>query len=155
MYLATVIDITSRRVVGWATADHLRTELVAAALDMAVAARGGCPHVADVIFTSDREASTSPVSDSRNSPDSASGNRSAAPGVCFDNSVAEAFWSSLKRELIHGHHFATRAQARRAVFAWINWHNRTRIHTSLNNLSPTQWEQHYHQRQPRNDQQAA
>ena len=64
-------------------------------------------------------------------------------GVCWDKSVAEAFWSSLKRELIHRRPFATRADARRVVFVWINWYNRTRLHSTLNYRSPLQWEQRY------------
>ena len=52
--------------------------------------------------------------------------------MCWDNAVAESFWESLKRECIQGRVFATRADARRAIFRWINWYNTTRLHTSLN-----------------------
>ena len=70
-------------------------------------------------------------------------------GVCWDNAVAEAFWSSLKREVVHRYRFATRADARRAIFAWINRYNHRRLHSSLGYLPPIEWEQLY--RQPQAD----
>ena len=66
-------------------------------------------------------------------------------GVCWDNAVAESFWESLKRECLQGRVFATRAEARRAIFRWINWYNTTRLHTSLNSVPPIEWEQQYRQ----------
>ena len=68
-------------------------------------------------------------------------------GVCWDNAVAEAAWSSLKRELVHRYRFATRAEARRAIFTWINRYNLHRRHSSLGNISPIQWETNYRQSQ--------
>jgi len=73
-------------------------------------------------------------------------------GVCWDNAVAESAWSSLKRELVHRYRFATRAQARRAIFAWINTYNSRRLHSSLDYIPPIEWEQRY--RQPQADQAA-
>ena len=70
-------------------------------------------------------------------------------GVCWDNAVAESFWSSLKREVVHRYRFATRADARRAIFAWINRYNHRRLHSSLGYLPPIEWEQLY--RQPQAD----
>ena len=70
-------------------------------------------------------------------------------GVCWDNAVAESFWSSLKREVVHRYRFATRADARRAIFAWINRDNHRRLHSSLGYLPPVAWEQRY--RQPQAD----
>ncbi len=64
-------------------------------------------------------------------------------GVCWDNAVAESFWESLKRECIQQRVFATRAEARRAIFRWINWYNTTGLHTSLNSIPPIEWEQQY------------
>ena len=66
-------------------------------------------------------------------------------GVCWDNAVAESFWESLKRECLQGRVFPTRAEARRAIFRWINWYNTTRLHTSLNSVPPIEWEQQYRQ----------
>ena len=68
-------------------------------------------------------------------------------GVCWDNAVAESFWSSLKREVVHRYRFATRADARRAIFAWINRYNHRRLHSSLGYLPPVAWEQRYRQSQ--------
>jgi transposase InsO family protein len=65
--------------------------------------------------------------------------------VCWDNAVAESFWGSLKRECIQGRVFATRAEARRAIFRWINWYNTTRLHTTLDGVPPLEWEQQYRQ----------
>ena len=64
-------------------------------------------------------------------------------GVCWDNAVAEAAWSSLKRELVHRYRFATRAEARRAIFAWINRYNLRRRHSALGYIAPIVWEQQY------------
>jgi len=64
-------------------------------------------------------------------------------GLCFDNAVAESFWSSLKRECLKGQVFATRAEARRSIFRWINWYNASRLHTSLDGVPPIEWEQQY------------
>src|SRR5262249_61221063 len=66
-------------------------------------------------------------------------------GICFDNSVAESFWEPLKRECLQGRVFATRAEARRAIFRWINWYNTTTLHTTLNGVPPIEWEQQYRQ----------
>jgi len=59
--------------------------------------------------------------------------------------VAESFWESLKRECRQGRLFTPRAEARRAVFRWINWYNTTRLHSTLNDVPPLEWQQHYRQ----------
>jgi transposase InsO family protein len=64
-------------------------------------------------------------------------------GVCWDNSVAESLWSSLKRELVHRYRFPDRASARRAIFAWINTYNHRRLHSSLGYIPPVEWENQY------------
>jgi putative transposase len=70
-------------------------------------------------------------------------------GVCWDNAVAEAAWSSLKRELVDPYVFPDRASARRAIFAWINRYNNHRRHSTLGNIAPLEWEHQY--RQPQAD----
>jgi transposase InsO family protein len=64
-------------------------------------------------------------------------------GSCLDNAVAESWFASLKAELVHRQHYRTRAEARTAIFAWIAWYNRVRLHSANNYLSPIEWE-HQH-----------
>jgi transposase InsO family protein len=63
--------------------------------------------------------------------------------TCFDNSVAESFWSSLKRELVHRYRFATRAEAKAAITAWIRRYNNVRLHSTLGFVPPVEWELRY------------
>jgi putative transposase len=143
LYLASVLDLGSRRLLGYSMADHMRTELVLDALGMAVTARGG--HVAGVIGHADRGSqytSNDYLEFCQLHQIRPSVGRT---GVCWDNAVAESFWESLKRECLQGRVFATRAEARRAIFRWINWYNTTRLHTSLNSVPPIEWEQQYRQ----------
>ena len=143
LYLASVIDIGSRRLLGYSMADHMRTGLVIDALNAAITARGG--DVAGVIAHADRGSQYT----SNDYLDFCQCHQ-LRPSVgrvatCFDNAVAESFWASLKRECLQGRVFATRAEARRKIFTWINWYNTTRLHSSLDHTSPTRWEQQYQQ----------
>jgi len=143
LYLASVLDLGSRRLLGYSMADHMRTELVLDALTMAIAARDGV--VAGVIAHADRGSQYT----SNDYLDFCQAHQ-LHPSVgrvatCFDNAVAESFWASLKRECIQGRVFATRAEARRAIFKWITWYDTKRLHSSLDHTSPTTWEQQYHQ----------
>lgn len=154
LYLASVLDLGSRRLLGYSMADHMRTELVADALDMAVGTRRG--HAGGVIFHGDRGSQYMSADYQRQLADLGMLQSVGRTGVCWDNAVAEALWSSLKRELVHRTRFATRAQARRAIFKWINWYNRERLHSTLGYLSPNQWETQYgQQHHPNQGQQAA
>lgn len=143
LYLASVLDLGSRRLLGYSMADNMRTELVADALTMAIGERAG--NVAGVIFHGDR-GSQYMSHDYRDLIGAHHMLQSVGrTGVCWDNAVAESFWSSLKRELVHRYRFNTRAEARRAIFAWINRYNRTRLHSSLGMRPPIEWEAAYHQ----------
>ena len=145
LYLASVIDLGSRRLLGYSMADHMRTSLVADALRMAAGVRGGA--TAGIVFHGDR-GSQYLSSEYRHLVDDLGMAQSVGrTGVCWDNSVAESFWSSLKRELVHRYRFTDRAAARRAIFAWINSYNQRRLHSSLGYLPPIEWEQHYRQPQ--------
>ncbi len=73
-------------------------------------------------------------------------------GTCFDNSAAESLWASLKRELVHRYRFATRAEAKAAITAWINRYNTVRLHSSIGYVPPVEWEITYYLQQ---EQQAA
>ncbi|MBW3612165.1 MAG: IS3 family transposase [Actinobacteria bacterium] len=141
LYLASVLDLGSRRLLGYSMADHMRTELVADALTMAAGARGGA--TAGIIFHGDRGSQYLSGDYRRLVADLEMRQSVGRTGVCWDNSVAESFWSSLKRELVHRYRFPDRASARRAIFAWINRYNRLRLHSSLGYVPPIEWENHY------------
>jgi transposase InsO family protein len=149
-YLATVIDLGSRRVVGWALADHMRTELIIDALDMAFISRRPAP---GAIFHSDRGCQYT----SLDYADFARGNgvvlSVGRKGNCWDNAVAESFFATIKRELIDTRAWPTREGLRRAVFDYIEgWYNTRRLHSSLGYLSPAEYEASIQQHA---DQQAA
>ncbi len=134
LYLATVIDLCTRMVVGWAMSDHMRASLVTGALRMA-RDRG---HLApDAIFHSDR--GTQYTSREMGAWCAGNGIRQSmgATGVCWDNAVAESAFSSLKNEFYHHHSFATRQDARRATMRYIEvFYNRWRPHTNNDGLPP-------------------
>lgn len=145
LYLASVLDLGSRRLLGYSMAEHMRTELVADALTMAATARGGA--TSGIIFHGDRGSQYLSGDYRQLVADLEMRQSVGRTGLCWDNSVAESFWSSLKRELVHRYRFPDRATARRAIFAWINRYNRLRLHSSLGYLPPIEWENHYGQPQ--------
>jgi transposase InsO family protein len=138
-YLATVIDLASRRVVGWAIADHLEASLVCDALNMAIAARRPAP---GWIFGSDR-GSQYTSTEFRALLKAQHGVQSLSrKGQCWDNAVGESWFATLKEELIHRQSWATIAQVRRAVIAFIEiFYNHQRLHSSLGYLTPVEFEQ--------------
>lgn len=141
-YLATVIDLASRRVVGWALADHMRTELVADALEMAFATR---KPPAGAIFHSDRGRQYTSGDYHQLARDHGMMLSVGMAGECWDNAVAESFFATIKRELIDPRAWPTRAGLRSAIFDWIEgWYNTRRLHSSLGYLSPTQYEAQIH-----------
>jgi putative transposase len=137
-YLATVIDLSSRRVVGWALADHMRASLVEDALSMAFAQRrpaGG------LIFHSDRGAQYTGKDYAALAAANGVVLSVGRKGECWDNAVAESFFATIKRELISDRAWPTRAGLHRAVFDYIEgWYNTRRLHSSLGYLSPAEYE---------------
>lgn len=138
LYLAGVMDLFSRKIVGWSMAGHMRTELVSDALSMAIARRGptnGLLHHSDrgvqyasedymhLLKTHGMQASMS------------------GKGDCWDNAVKESFWSTLKTELVNHEHYTTLEQAKASIFEYIEvFYNRKRLHSSLGYVSPETFE---------------
>jgi putative transposase len=142
-YMATVIDLHSRAVVGWAIAGHMRASLVTAALDMAIAARRPA---AGVIFHSDRGCQyTSSVFDAYCKENKI--RRSLGrTGICYDNAVSESFFATYKKELIHTRPWPTIAYLERETCDWIgNYYNPIRRHSTLGYLTPREYELGYRQ----------
>ncbi|RPE33838.1 IS3 family transposase [Kitasatospora cineracea] len=138
LYLATVIDIASRRVVGWATADHLRTELVADALRAACRTRRP---TGPVIFHSDRGCQYTSREFAYLAEEFGFRLSVGRTGQCWDNALAESFFATLKRELIGDGRWPSRTAARSAIFEWIEgWYNIRRLHSSLGYRSPAEYE---------------
>jgi transposase InsO family protein len=139
LFLATVIDLFSRRVIGWALASHMRADLACDALKMAIATRGGT--VDGVIFHSDRGSQYTAGEYRKLCSENGIRQSMGATGVCWDNAAAEAFFASLKRELVHRYRWLHRADARQAIVRWIEgWYNARRLHSSLKYRSPNQAE---------------
>jgi transposase InsO family protein len=138
MYLATVIDVASRRVVGWAMADHMRAALVCDALQMALERRRPRP---GLIFHSDRGSQYTSAQFTELLKRHGIRQSLSRPGQCWDNAVCESFLSTLKCELIHRYAWPTRARARSAIFEYIEgWYNPRRLHSSLRYVSPADYE---------------
>lgn len=142
LYLATVIDAHSRRVIGWAIDEHMRADLVEDALTMAIALRGERPD--QVIFHSDR--GTQYASSQITAFATANGlTRSMGyTGACWDNAMAESFFATLKTEFYYRRVWPTKKGARLAVGEWIeDRYNRRRRHASLGQVSPVAFEMQY------------
>lgn len=134
MYLATVIDCYSKAVVGWAVADHMRTELVTDAIEMA-ARNIRIPK--DAIFHSDRGSQYMSYEYRRTLKRLGLRSSVGRTGVCWDNALAESFNASLKNELVNRTVFPTKAHAKDAIVRYIElYYNRQRIHSALGYKTP-------------------
>jgi putative transposase len=138
LYLASVMDLYSRRIVGWALADHLRAELVVDALEMAVTHRR--PDVG-LVHHSDRGSQSTSLVFTRRCRSVGIDVSMGSRGDCFDNAAHESFHASLKKDVIHRHAWPTKAEARTAVFEYVEaFYNRRRRHSTLGMLSPLEFE---------------
>jgi len=138
LYLATVIDCFSRRVVGWSIADHMRTDLVADALTMAAAIRGS---LAGAIFHSDHGAQYASRQFAGLCTELGVTQSMGAVGTSADNAACESFHASLKREILKGaRRFAGVDVCRRTVFRWLARYNTWRRHFANGQLSPVDYE---------------
>lgn len=139
LYLVSVIDLASRRVVGWAMADHMRAELVCDALRMAIENRRPAP---GLIFHSDRGSQYTAEAFQRLLAAHGIRQSLSRPRQCWDNAVSESWFATLKQELIYREPWPTRARARQAIFEFIEaFYNRRRLHSSLGYVSPLEYEQ--------------
>jgi putative transposase len=139
LYLAVVIDLCSRKIVGWATSDSLAAELCVRALEMAVRERR--PQ-SEVLHHSDRGVQY--ACDDYQGMLARHGLQPSMSrrGNCYDNAVTESFFGTLKTELVHHQSYATREAARQSLFEYIEvFYNRQRRHSSLGHLSPLEYEQ--------------
>jgi transposase InsO family protein len=138
LYLSVVIDLFSRRVVGWSMSDDLKARGAADALAMALVRRRPAP---GLLHHSDRGVQYACGAYRRLLAENAVACSMSRPGNCYDNAVVESFFGTLKSELVHRRRYRTRAEARADVFEWIEcWYNRRRRHSSLGYLSPEQFE---------------
>lgn len=137
-YLATVIDCHSRKIVGWSIADHMRTELIVDALDMALKNRRPAP---GVIFHSDRGSQYTSSTFREFCTDNGVRPSVGKTGICYDNAVAESFFATVKKELVHLRPWPTLARLRTELFTYIeSYYNRKRRHSTLDYLTPEQYE---------------
>jgi putative transposase len=137
LYLAVVLDVWSRRIVGWSFSTHLRTELVEAALNMAVRQR----QPSGVIHHSDHGSQYTAIDLGKRCREAGVRPSMGTVGDAYDNAMCESFFATLECELIDRTKFKTPAEAERAVFEFIEgWYNPHRRHSSLNYDSPAGYE---------------
>jgi putative transposase len=139
LYLASVLDLASRHLLGYSMGAHHDASLVTGALEAAVATRGGQP-MDGTIFHSDRGAEYTSAACIDACTRLGLRRSMGRTGSCLDNAVAEAWFASLKVELVDRAHYRTCAEARAAIFRWIAWYNRFRLHSTNDYLPPIEWE---------------
>jgi putative transposase len=140
LYLAVVLDVWSRRVVGWSMANNLRSELVLDAFNMAVQQR----RPGDVIHHSDQGCQYTSIAFGKRCQELGVRPSMGSVGDCYDNAMCESFFASLECELIDRSTFRTRREARIAVFRWIEaWYNPLRRHSGIDRMSPVSYERRH------------
>jgi len=140
-YLATVLDVFSRRIVGWSYATHMRTELIVDALDMAVHQRRPGR---GLVHHSDQGTQYTSIEFGQRCRQVGIDLSMGSVGDCYDNSMAESFFATLECELLDQHRFTSHTGARDEIMSFIEWYNHHRRHTSLDNISPVRYEENHH-----------
>jgi len=138
LYLAAILDLYSRKIVGWAMGERIDTVLILKALSMALLHR---QPPANLLFHSDRGVQYASADYRRALAQSAITASMSRKGNCYDNAAMESFWSTLKLELVYRRKFESHTQARQEIFDYIEtFYNRQRIHSALAYLSPVDFE---------------
>ena len=141
LYVAVILDLFSRQVIGWAMSTKNNTELVQDALTMAIWRRG---ETKDVIVHSDQGSTYASGDYQRQLSDNQFRCSMSRKGECLDNAVAESFFGTLKNELVYHEDYKTRAEARQSIFEYIEvFYNRKRRHAFLNYMTPVEYEEKY------------
>ena len=144
LYLATVIDLFSRKVIGWAISKRMTKRLVIDAMKIAITNERPA---AGLIFHSDRGSQYASYDFQDLLREHQIRQSMSGKGDCYDNACAESFFATIKKELIHRRRFSTRSQATLAMVNYIvSWYNPKRIHSALGDLSPMEFEQEYYAR---------
>jgi len=143
VYLAVVLDVWSRKIVGWAMADHMQTELVLEALNSALAQR----QPQQVVHHSDHGCQYTSYAFGQRCQQMNVVSSMGTVGDAYDNAMAESFFATLERELLSRSRFKTHAEAKTALFAWLEgWYNPHRRHSSLGRISPIAFERRHAER---------
>jgi len=138
LYLAAVMDLYSRKIVGWSMADNMQTQLCLDAIETALKSRQPGP---ELIHHSDRGSQYASIDYSRLLQSHDIQVSMSRVGNCYDNAVMESFWGTLKTECVYRRHYATHEQARQSIFKYIEcWYNRRRRHSTIGYMSPEQFE---------------
>jgi putative transposase len=145
LFLAVVIDLFSRRVVGWSLQPHMERSLVIDALEMAWQQRQ--PSKGELLFHSDRGSQYACHDFARLLDEHGITASMSRKGNCWDNACSETLFGSLKVEWLDGQRFATIREAKDAVLEWLRWYDRSRMHSTLNYSSPAEYEQRWAEKQ--------
>ena len=140
LFLAVVLDVFSRRIVGWAMANHLKTELILDALEMALQRR----RPQDVIHHSDQGCQYTSIAFGSRCREAGVRPSMSSVGDCFDNAMCESFFATLECELLAKHRFRTQAEAVPVTFEFIEgWYNTHRRHSSIGQIAPLTFERRH------------
>jgi putative transposase len=142
LFLTVVLDLFSRRIVGWSLREDMRSELVVDALRMAWLQRSP-DRKTELIFHSDRGSQYASSDFNQVLNECSIQPSMSRKGNCWDNACSETLFASLKVERLHGQRFQTIRQAKDETLDWLLWYNRTRLHSTLKYLSPMQFEQQW------------